>query len=95
MAGSVAKSSTRTQPDLRGAELGLDDGGEAEVRRRGVQLVERADARRPRRRQPEARRQLARAQLAAGRVDRLDGVAGQPQRAGDPRRDRARCPPRT
>ena len=66
------------------SELGLHDRREADVGGRGEQLVERPHALGPRRRQPELGRELARADLAAGRVDGLGRVAGQPQRRGDP-----------
>ena len=63
-------------PDLTVAELGLDDGGEPDLRGVRKQLVERLDAARLRRGQARALRCLAGAQLAARHIDRLDRIAG-------------------
>ena len=70
-----AQATDRARPELR-----LHHGGEAHVRGRRKELVERADATRLRRGQSELGGQLAGSNLAAGGVDRVDRVGRQAQR---------------
>ena len=81
-------------PHRARSELGLHHRREPDVGGGGEQLVERAHAPGRGRRQPQLADVLAGADLAAGRVDRLRRVAGQPQRGRHTRRHARRCSPR-
>src|SRR6266404_4004208 len=66
--------------DLAVTELGLHDRREADVRRSGVELVDRLHTLRSRRRQAGAFGRLPRAELAARGVDGLDRITRQAER---------------